>query len=177
MKYLLFAVIACTFLLEASAQKTVRPFITGYGDVFEVAAAKEVVNKKGKYKILIDIVTPAANAKEISEHFENIARIANLHVAAGVKPENLSVMAVVHGPAVSFILNNETYKQKYGIDNPNQPLFTALKAAGIPLYVCGQTLFKRKVDPATLAPEFDIVQSAVTTITNYAPQGYTVLKY
>ncbi|MEO0064755.1 MAG: hypothetical protein RI983_81 [Bacteroidota bacterium] len=177
MKYLLFAVIACTFLLEASAQKTVRPFITGYGDVFEVAAAKEVVNKKGKYKILIDIVTPAANAKEISEHFENIARIANLHVAAGVKPENLSVMAVVHGPAVSFILNNETYKQKYGIDNPNQPLFTALKAAGIPLYVCGQTLFKRKVDPATLAPEFDIVQSAVTTITTYAPQGYTVLKY
>lgn len=177
MKYLLFAVIARTFLLEASAQKTVRPFITGYGDVFEVAAAKEVVNKKGKYKILIDIVTPAANAKEISEHFENIARIANLHVAAGVKPENLSVMAVVHGPAVSFILNNETYKQKYGIDNPNQPLFTALKAAGIPLYVCGQTLFKRKVDPATLAPEFDIVQSAVTTITTYAPQGYTVLKY
>lgn len=177
MKYLLFAIIACTFLLEASAQKTVRPFITGYGDVFEVAATKEVVNKKGKYKILVDIISPAANAKEISEHFENIARIANLHVAAGVKPENLSVMAVVHGPAVSFILNNETYKQKYGVDNPNQPLFTALKAAGIPLYVCGQTLFKRKVDPATLAPEFDIVQSAVTTITTYAPQGYTVLKY
>jgi len=177
MKYLLFAIIACTFLVEASAQKTVRPFITGYGDVFEVAATKEVVNKKGKYKILVDIISPAANAKEISEHFENIARIANLHVAAGVKPENLSVMAVVHGPAVSFILNNETYKQKYGVDNPNQPLFTALKAAGIPLYVCGQTLFKRKVDPATLAPEFDIVQSAVTTITTYAPQGYTVLKY
>ena len=177
MKYLLFAIIACTFLVEASAQKTVRPFITGYGDVFEVAATKEVVNKKGKYKILVDIISPAANAKEISEHFENIARIANLHVAAGVKPENLSVMAVVHGPAVSFILNNETYKQKYGVDNPNQPLFTALKAARIPLYVCGQTLFKRKVDPATLAPEFDIVQSAVTTITTYAPQGYTVLKY
>jgi len=177
MKYLLFAIIACTFLVEASAQKTVRPFITGYGDVFEVAATKEVVNKKGKYKILVDIISPAANAKEISEHFENIARIANLHVAAGVKPENLSVMAVVHGPAVSFILNNETFKQKYGVDNPNQPLFTALKAAGIPLYVCGQTLFKRKVDPATLAPEFDIVQSAVTTITTYAPQGYTVLKY
>lgn len=177
MKYLLFAIIACTFLVEASAQKTVRPFITGYGDVFEVAATKEVVNKKGKYKILVDIISPAANAKEISEHFENIARIANLHIAAGVKPENLSVMAVVHGPAVSFILNNETYKQKYGVDNPNQPLFTALKAAGIPLYVCGQTLFKRKVDPSTLAQEFDIVQSAVTTITTYAPQGYTVLKY
>ena len=177
MKYLLFAIIACTFLVEASAQKTVRPFITGYGDVFEVAATKEVVNKKGKYKILVDIISPAANAKEISEHFENIARIANLHVAAGVKPENLSVMAVVHGSAVSFILNNETYKQKFGVDNPNQPLFTALKAAGIPLYVCGQTLFKRKVDAATLAPEFEIVQSAVTTITTYAPQGYTVLKY
>lgn len=177
MKHLLCAVIACTFLMEASAQKIVRPFITGYGDVFEVAATKEVVNKKGKYQILVDIISPSANTKEISEHFENIARIANLHVAAGVKPENLSIIAVVHGPAVSFILNNETYKQKFGAENPNQPLFTALKAAGIPLYVCGQTLFKRKVDPSTLAPEFEIVQSAVTTITTYAPQGYTVLKY
>ncbi len=177
MKYLIFAIVACTFFAETTAQKTVRPFISNYGDVFEVAATKEVVNKKGKYKILIDIISPSASAKEISEHFENIARIANLHVAAGVKPENLSIVAVVHGAAVSFILNNETYKQKYGVDNPNQPVFTALKAAGIPLYVCGQTLFKRKVDPATLAPEFDIVQSAVTTITTYAPQGYTVLKY
>jgi len=177
MKYWLFAVIASAFFMEAAAQKTIRPYITAYGDVFEVNAPKEVVNKKNKYKILIDIVSPAANAKEISEHFENIARIANLHVAAGVKPENLSVMAVVHGSAVSFILNNETYKQKFGVDNPNQPLFTALKAAGIPLYVCGQTLFKRKVDAATLAPEFEIVQSAVTTITTYAPQGFTVLKY
>lgn len=177
MKYWLFALIASAFFLKAAAQKTIRPYITGYGDVFEVSAAKEVVSKKSKYKILIDIVSPGANAKEISEHFENIARIANLHVAAGVKPENLSVMAVVHGAAVSFILNNETYKQKFGVDNPNQPLFTALKAAGIPLYVCGQTLFKRKVDPSTLAPEFEIVQSAVTTITTYAPQGYTVLKY
>lgn len=177
MKYLIFAIVACTFLTEASAQKIVRPFITGYGDVYEVAAAKGIVNKKGKYKILIDIISPASNAKEISEHFENIARIANLHIAAGVKPENLSVIAVVHGAAVSFILNNETYKQKFGVDNPNQPLFTTLKAAGIPLYVCGQTLFKRKVAPATLAPEFDIVQSAVTTITTYASQGYTVLKY
>ena len=41
MKHLLCAVIACTFLMEASAQKIVRPFITGYGDVFEVAATKE----------------------------------------------------------------------------------------------------------------------------------------
>ncbi len=177
MKYWLLAAFACFFLMDVTAQQTVRPFITGYGDVFEVSAAKEIVNKKGKYKILIDIISPAANAKEISEHFENIARIANLHVAAGVKPENLSIIAVVHGAAVSFILNNETYKQKFGVENPNQPLFTALKAAGIPLYVCGQTLFKRKVDPSTLATEFEIVQSAVTTITTYAPLGYTVLKY
>lgn len=177
MKYCLLAAIACIFLMEASAQKIVRPLITGYGDVYEMSAVKEIVNKKGKYKVLIDIISPSANAKEISEHFENIARIANLHVAAGVKPENLSIAAVVHGPAVSFILNNETYKQKFGVDNPNLPLFTALKAAGIPLYVCGQTLFKRKVEPTTLAPEFEIVQSAVTTITTYASQGYTVLKY
>jgi len=164
-------------MLTAKAQKVVRPFISQYGDVTEVPFAVDIIDKKADYKVLIDIVSASANPKEVSEFFENIARIANLHVAAGVPPKKLKIMAVVHGPAVPFILNNDTYKQKFGVDNPNQPLFKAIKDAGIPLYVCGQTLFKRKVDPATISPEFETVLSAITTITTFNAKGYTVLKF
>lgn len=160
-----------------NGQKVVRPFITQFGDVMEVPFAVDVMDKKADYKVLIDVISPSANPKEISEFLENIARIANLHVAGGVNPKKLKLMAVVHGGAVPFILNNETYKQKFGVDNPNLPLFKALKEAGIPLYVCGQTLFKRKVDPATVAPEFETVLSAITTITTYTSKGYTMLKF
>lgn len=160
-----------------NGQKVVRPFITQFGDVMEVPFAVDVMDKKADYKVLIDVISPSANPKEISEFLENIARIANLHIAGGVNPKKLKLMAVVHGGAVPFILNNETYKQKFGVDNPNLPLFKALKEAGIPLYVCGQTLFKRKVDPATVAPEFETVLSAITTITTYTSKGYTMLKF
>lgn len=177
MKYfiLVFALLFTTSMVNA--QKVVRPFISQYGDVTEVPYAVDVIDKKVEYKILVDIVSAAPNPKEVSEYFENIARIANLHVAGGVNPKKLKMIAVVHGPAVPFILNNETYNQKFGVNNPNLPLFKALKEAGIPLYVCGQTLFKRKVDPSMLAPEFEAVLSAITTITTYKAKGYTVLKF
>ncbi|OYW78768.1 MAG: hypothetical protein B7Z27_06815 [Sphingobacteriia bacterium 32-37-4] len=177
MKYffIVFAFIfSCTL---AHAQKEVYPFIPKYRPVTEVPFAVDVINKKAEYKVLVDITSPSANPKNISEFFENIARIANLHVAGGVDPKKLKMVAVVHGGAVPFILNNETYKQKFGVDNPNLPLFTAIKNAGIPLYVCGQTLFKRKVDPATIAPEFETVLSAITTITTYVNKGYVFLKF
>lgn len=177
MRYILVIGIFLCSMFTAKAQKVVRPFISQYGDVTEVPFAVDIIDKKADYKVLIDIVSPSANPKEVSEFFENIARIANLHIAAGVNPKKLKIMAVVHGPAVPFILNNETYKQKFGVDNPNLPLFKAVKEAGIPLYVCGQTLFKRKVDPTTIAPEFETVLSAITTITTFNAKGYTVLKF
>jgi intracellular sulfur oxidation DsrE/DsrF family protein len=173
--FIVFALLfGCTF---AYAQKVVYPLIPMFGPVTEVPFATDVIDKKEEYKVLVDITSPSANPKEISEFFENIARIANLHVAGGVNPKKLKIVAVVHGGAVPFIVNNETYKQKFGVDNPNLPLFTAIKNAGIPLYVCGQTLFKRKVDPATLAPEFEAVLSAITTITTYVNKGYVFLKF
>lgn len=177
MKHLLIVftlLFGCTLV---NAQKVVHPLIPIYGPVTEVPFAIDIMDKKGEYKVLIDITSPSANPKEISEFFENIARIANLHIAGGVNPKKLKLVAVVHGGAVPFIVNNETYKQKFGVDNPNLPLFTAIKNAGIPLYVCGQTLFKRKVDPATLAPEFETVLSAITTVTTYVNKGYVFLKF
>lgn len=175
-----YSLLVFTFIFSCmivNGQKVVRPFITQFGDVTEIPFAIDLMDKKADYKVLIDVVSPSANPKEISEFLENIARIANLHIAGGVNPKKLKLMAVVHGGAVPFILNNETYQQKFGVDNPNLPLFKALKEAGIPLYVCGQTLFKRKVDPATLAPEFETVLSAITTITTYTAKGYTMLKF
>ncbi|WP_439506502.1 DsrE family protein [Sediminibacterium sp.] len=177
MKPIFIAVALVFSCILVNAQNVVHPLIPFYGPVTEIPFALDIMDKKGEYKVLVDITSPSANAKEISEFFENIARIANLHIAGGVSPKKLHVVAVVHGAAVPFIVNNETYKQKFGVDNPNLPLFTAIKKAGIPLFVCGQTLFKRKVDPTTLAPEFETVLSAITTVTTYVNKGYVFLKF
>jgi intracellular sulfur oxidation DsrE/DsrF family protein len=159
------------------AQNKTFPIIKNYGAALEVPYATMTIDPKADYKILIDVTTATEKPELINENVENIARIINLHALGGVSAKKLHVVAVFHGPAVLTLLNNENYQKKFGVNNPHLALFAALKEAGIPMYVCGQTLFKRNVDPATIVPEVLPALSAITTITTYAAKGYTVLKY
>ena len=84
---------------------------------------------------------------------------------------------VIHGPAAQFVVNDEAYQKKFGMNNPNIPLFAALKEAGVKIFVCGQSVLKRNIDPETITPEVAVALSAVTTLTTYQLKGYAVLKY
>ncbi|MEI6265381.1 MAG: DsrE family protein [Sphingobacteriia bacterium] len=159
------------------AQNKTFPIIKNYGAALEVPFATMTIDPKLDYKVLIDVTTATDKPDVINENVENIARIINLHALAGVTAKKLHVVAVFHGPAVMTLLNNEAYQKKFGVNNPHLALFTALKEAGIPMYVCGQTLFKRNVDPSTIVTEVLPALSAITTITTYSAKGYTVLKY
>ncbi|TAH09704.1 MAG: hypothetical protein EAZ12_05890 [Sphingobacteriia bacterium] len=159
------------------AQNKTFPVIKNYGAALEVPFATMTIDPKLDYKVLIDVTTATDKPEIINEYVENIARIINLHALAGVTAKKLHVVAVFHGPAVMTLLNNEAYQKKFGVNNPHIPLFAALKEAGIPMYVCGQTLFKRNVDPSTIVTEVLPALSAITTVTTYSAKGYTVLKY
>ncbi len=159
------------------AQNKTFPIIKNYGAALEVPFATMTIDPKLDYKVLIDVTTATDKPEIINENVENIARIINLHALAGVSAKKLHVVAVFHGPAVMTLLNNEAYQKKFGVNNPHLALFAALKEAGIPMYVCGQTLFKRNVDPSTIVTEVLPALSAITTITTYSAKGYTVLKY
>ena len=139
--------------------------------------AVEKPDPKIDYKILVDISSDNQKPETVHEFFEKVAGIVNLHALGGVPANKLHVVVVIHGPAAQFIVNNAVYQKKFGIDNPNLPLFTALKEAGVKLFVCGQTLIKKNIDPATIAPELKVALSAVTTLTTYQLKGYAILKY
>lgn len=161
----------------AIAQQKVFPLIKNYGAVNEVPFAAMTIDPKVDYKILIDVVTSTEKPDQINENIENIARIINLHALGGVSNKKLHVVAVIHGPAIMNLLNNEAHQKKFGVNNPHLALFSALKEAGIPMYVCGQTLFKRNVEPSSIVPEVLPSLSAITTISTYTAKGYTVFKY
>ncbi|MFN7540572.1 MAG: DsrE family protein [Bacteroidota bacterium] len=42
--------------------------------------------------------------------------------------------------------------------------------------VCAQSMVKRNIDPATIAPELEIALSAMTAISTYQRRGYMLLK-
>lgn len=172
-----FVLVAVLLSVSVTAQKSDALIFKNYGKVFDVPNAADVVDTKATYKILIDITTSVGTPAEINENIENIARIMNLHATAGIPAKKIKMVAVFHSAAVLGLLNNESYKEKNKVDNPNLPLLNALKAAGVELYVCGQTLAKRNIDIKNISTDVMPALSAITTITSYVSKGYTVFKY
>ncbi len=159
------------------AQTKVNPVIKTYGAVSPIPYAVEKPDPKMNYKVVVEVNTDNAKPEMVHELLEKTASAVNLHALGGVTGDKLSVVLVIHGPAAQFIVDNATYKVKYGVDNPNLKLFTELQQAGVKLFVCGQSLEKRKIDPATVAPEVKVALSAITTLTTYQLKGYTLLKF
>jgi intracellular sulfur oxidation DsrE/DsrF family protein len=169
---------AAFFTLQFSfAQSAQHPLVKEYGGIYEVPEAIERPDGSLEYFVLVDMTTAPENNVEVSRFVDNIARMMNLHGLAGVSKDRLHVKVVVHGGAIATVMNNEEYKKRYEVDNPNIPVYKALEAAGAEILVCGQSLRARNLKKENLYDGINVALSALTTVTTYAPKGYTVLKF
>lgn len=175
MKYCLFSFLLSLLCFAGQSQK-VYPLVKGFGGVSAISIPAEKPDPGQTYNIVVEVNTDNPKPEMIHELMEKIASIANLHVLGGVSPERLHVVAVIHGPAAMFLQHDSVYLRKYNVPNPNLPLFTALKKSGIRMLVCAQSMVKRNIDPATIAPELEIALSAMTAISTYQRRGYMLLK-
>jgi len=177
MKKILLAGVCIIALSGIKAQNKVNPVIKNFGTVNEVPYAVEKPDPAMDYKIVIEVNSTPDKADVVYEMFDKVASVVNLHMLGGVPKDKLHIVLVIHGPAAQYIVNNEAYQKKFGVNNPNLPLFTALNDAGVKIFVCGQSVIKRNIDPATIAPEIKVALSAITTLTTYQLKGYATLHY
>lgn len=169
-----------SFLLSSSfvlAQSPQFPIVKGYGGIYEIKDATERPDPSLEYKILVDLASASENDKEISRWVDNVARMMNLHGLAGVPKEKIHVKVLIHGGAISTLLNDANYQEKFQVDNPNLKVFQALEEAGAEIMICGQSMMMRKLAKEDLWPGVTIAHSALTTITTYVPQGYVMVKF
>lgn len=180
MKNSIKAVILVLFIsiaVQANAQTPQFPIVQGFGGIYEIPDASERPDPSLEYKIIVDLSTAAEDNKAISRWVDNVARMMNLHGLAGVPKDKIKVKVIVHGGAIFTLLNDENYKKRFEVDNPNLKVFEALKAAGADIMVCGQSLIARNLKTEELWPGVRVAHSALTTITTYVPQGYVLLKF
>ena len=142
-----------------------------------VAAVAQTPQFPLEYKILVDLTSPSEDPKQISRFVDNVARMMNLHGLAGVTKDRIKVKVVLHGGGIFTLLNDENYKKKYEVNNPNLAVFEALEEAGAEILVCGQSLIARNLKTSDLWPGVTVAHSALTTITTYSMKGYIVLKF
>ena len=163
--------------LSAFAQTPNFPIVKGFGGIYEIPDATERPDGTLEYKILVDLTSPSEDNKQISRFVDNVARMMNLHGLAGVTKDRIKVKVIVHGGGIFALLNDENYKKRFEVDNPNLKVFQALEEAGAEILVCGQSLIARNLKTADLWPGVTVAHSALTTITTYVPKGYIQLKF
>lgn len=161
-----------------------QPFLKGnlWLSVVKPKEVNDLPDLSKEYKLLFEIVDfSRKDDKESAFKNENAmlieaGRIMNLHIGSGIPAEKLKAVFVIHGPAVNFLLNNKTYREKYKIDNPNLPLIKQMQNKGIKFVVCGQYMTWEGLKLSDLTENIQEAFSAKTALSNYQNQGYIFYK-
>ena len=156
------------------------PAIKGYNwaGVAPIQNVTELADPKMKYKLLMELTGFAAKGQEktakneINGGIGEVARKVNLHVAAGVPQKNIDLVIIVHAGASFAFLNNEKYKRKYGIDNPNINIIKDLQNFGAKIIICGQAMTFLGLETQDLVPGIKEALSAQTVLSTYELKGY-----
>ena len=159
--------------LSAQQRTEAGPMITSGGAVFMVDP-DFATPIDGNYRAAFEIATPSQAPDRLNPTINTVARFLNMHAQAGVLPGQLSGAIVAHGPAAFELLDDEAYREKFGVDNPNAELIRELIAAGQPVILCGQTAASRGVPTDGLIPGVQVALSAMTAFLLLQGEGYHV---
>ena len=175
----LFAVILITSFSSFSIAQTkaVYPVIKGYGPVHPLPNAAVQPDKSLDYKILFDVTKASKYKNQANPALDHIARLINVYASAGMMPDKLKLVAVIHGPATPVVLNNEAFKSKFGINNPNIELIKDLKKNGVIFYVCGQALADNNYKHEWVNKDITVALSALTVVPTYQLKGYALMAW
>lgn len=149
------------------------PIVPSFGGAFEVPNPGLLPPKDQDLKLRFD-VNVGPEPGELNANLDTVARFLNTHAQAGVPRERLKAALVIHGTAGKDTLTSDEYRKRYGKDNPNLALLDELKAAGVRIYLCGQTSVSRNLPRAVVTPAATIALSAMTAHLVLEKEGYVL---
>lgn len=164
------------------------PMIPGALPYVPIPGAAVAPDRSRVYKVIFNVVNGPAQPDQPVAGILFAATDLSALRGQGVPKSNTKFALIFHGPvfhgpggptlgAVDGLLNNESYRAKFGVDNPNLAMLSALKQAGAEVLVCGQFLGAMGVDPKTLSPDVAIASEAFVTLITYQNNGYAVLEF
>lgn len=158
------------------AQTPVNPVIKDYGTI-KYLDNVVLPSKDLDYKIIVDLKTSNDEFEKVNIGLINIARMLNLHGAAGITGDQIKVAVAIHYTATPIVLNNSGYQKKYGVDNPNLDIISKLNESGVEFYVCGQSLVARKYEFDDVNNDVRKGLSMLTVVTEHMMKGYEMFVF
>lgn len=172
----LFFIAALALPAHGAAPET-GPVVKGYGPVFPVEAGAFNLAGDRLYKVSKDVSRSGDSADERNRELESVARFLNMQARNGTATDRLQTAVVVHGAAAKDLLNDAAYRHRFGVDNPNTGLLSALAGAGVEIFLCGQTAAFREFATADLHPAVTVAVSAMTAHVRLQSEGYTLIPF
>ena len=155
-------------------QSPVVPEADGYVAIPEVALPPA---KGNTYRAIFDATRASDRPAQLLPALNMVGSELNALAAASVPVERARFVIVFHGAAVDGILDNDRYKAKFGLNNPNLPVIAAMKKCGVEFFVCGQYLAGERIDPKTLTRDVKIAADALLVLMEYQNKGYALLSF
>jgi intracellular sulfur oxidation DsrE/DsrF family protein len=151
------------------------PTLPGVGKMHPLPKAAYQPQRNETYKIVFSVTKAGSKPDELNPSLDRVARTVNLYVSAGVPLNHLKFVVIMYGDATDAALDNQHYRQKHGVDNPDLDLIRKLRNAGVDVAVCGQAAAEHEDRYEWIAPEVTLALSALTTITTLENQGYALM--
>lgn len=146
--------------------------IPEYGKIAEVKGMVPIA-KDAHFKVSFDVAKPATIG-EVNRSLDSVARFINMHVAAGVAIDNITLAVVIHGGAVKEMTVEDVNSKTNAIKNANTPLIQALQSKGVQFYICGQSAAYHGVKSENLLPGIKMSLSAMTAHAQLQQAGFTI---
>ena len=160
----------CACGMMAQEANLAFPKIQGHGGVYRLPDNAEPPEEGAR---LVMDVTTADYDEGVNKGLARAARYVNLFALSGVKDARVAV--VMHGGATKEALDDAAYQQRFGKANPNRELMKQLRAAGVEIVVCGQSMMHNGFDPQRMTPEVGLALSAATALVTRQAKGYAYM--
>jgi len=165
--------------LDVSAQlskpvATAIPEADGYVSIPNAAIPPD---KKRTYRAIYDATRGAKEPSQLVPALNMAGSELNAFAATAVPTRNIKFAVVFHGAAINGILDDDHYKQKYGVPNPNLKVLSELRKQGVEIFVCGQNLVAENIDPKAISSDVMVASDALIVLMAYQNDGYALMSF
>ena len=173
----LFICLLFSSIIFSQTDRIKGKIISDYGETLKVPEIDIETDVSVDFKVIFDVAKSSDDKSVINKYIVTAARFLNMHADAGMDKSQLKVAMTIHGGAWQDVLNNEAYREKFGVDNPNIELINQLTEAGADIIICGQTAGFRGITKQNANPNVKFALSAMTALLQYQQNGYTFIKF
>jgi intracellular sulfur oxidation DsrE/DsrF family protein len=174
----IFITLCTVFVIINSAHsQNSSPVISEADGFVVIATAKMQPSKNHIYKAIYDATKESKDPLQILPALNMAGSELNALAVSHVPLTNAKFVIVFHGAAIFGILDNASYKKKYGVDNPNLKVLAKLKRAGMQLFACGQNLLAENIDLKTVSSDVTVASDALIVSMTFQNNGYALMSF